>query len=220
VAETRPLDLPGGAPQLNAPARSIGAIVLCGGGSTRMGRDKAALPIGAETFLERAIRVAREITTDVIVVARASQPAPPGVRIVHDPIENLGPLAGMAEGLAASTSDLNVVIACDMPLIKSAVLQRLVDAIGDHDACVAMIDGHASVLCGVYRSRVAPVARQLLDEGERRVTALADRIATKRVDAAALRDIDPDLETFFSCDTPEAYRQLRTGSAPRRSPGA
>jgi molybdenum cofactor guanylyltransferase len=188
---------------------SVTAIVLCGGQSSRMGHDKAALAVGDETFLARAIRVARDAAGEVIVVARAAQPMPAGVRVVHDPIEHLGPLAGIAAGLAASHDDLNIVIACDMPLIKAAVLQRLLDAIGDHDACVAIVDGHASVLCGVYRSRVAPIARQLLDQGERRVTALVDRLETKRVDAALLRDIDPDLETFFSCDTPEAYRRLR-----------
>jgi len=187
---------------------SLTAVILCGGRSSRMGQDKATLLAGNETFLERAIRVAREISDDVIVVSRASQAVPPNVRVVNDPIENLGPLAGIAEGLAASDSDLNVVIACDMPLIKSAVLQRLVEEIGEHDACVAVVDGHASVLCGAYRSRVAPVAKEMLDQGERRVTALVDRIKTKRVDAALLRDIDPNLETFFSCDTPEAYKQL------------
>ena len=188
---------------------NVTAVILCGGRSSRMGQDKATLLAGTETFLERAVRVAREVADNVIVVARASQQVPPDVRVVHDPVENLGPLAGIAAGLAASTTDLNIVIACDMPLIKPAVLQRLVESIGDHDACVAVVDGHASVLCGVYRSRVAPIAKQLLDGGERRVTALVDQIKTKRVDAALLRDIDPDLETFFSCDTPEAYRRLK-----------
>lgn len=199
---------------------SLSAVILCGGQSSRMGQDKASLRIGGETFLDRAIRASRAVADDVIVVARAAQQVPDDVRVVFDPVANLGPLAGIAAGLAASSTDLNIVIACDMPLIRPAVLQRLVDAIGDHDACVAVVAGHASVLCGVYRSRVAPVAQQLLDQGERRVTALVDRLSTQRVDAALFGDIDPDLETFFSCDTPEAYERLRTGSAARRSPDA
>ena len=188
---------------------TLTAVILCGGQSSRMGHDKATLRIGSETFLERAIRVAREIAADVIVVSRASQHVPEGVKVVHDPIENLGPLAGIAAGLAASRSDLNVVIACDMPMIKSAVLKRLADLIGEHDACVAVVDGHPSVLCGIYRSRVAPAAQQLLEQGERRVTALLDRVKTRRVDAALFGDIDPHLDTFFSCDTPAAYRRLK-----------
>ena len=184
----------------------VGAIILAGGRSSRMGADKASLRFGDETMLQRITRTIKQVADDVVVVARREQDVPAGVCVVHDPVEDLGPLAGIAAGLAASTTDLNIVIACDMPLIKPAVLQRLVAMIGDDDACVAMVDGHASALCGVYRSRVAQDAQALLDAGERRVMRLLDRIKTKRVDAALLRDIDPDLLTFVSCDTPEAYQ--------------
>jgi molybdopterin-guanine dinucleotide biosynthesis protein A len=169
-----------------------------------MGADKGALPFADETMLERIIRITRTIADDLIVVGRRDQP---GVT-VHDAIEDQGPLSGIAAGLAASTTDLNLVVACDMPLINAAVLQRLVEAIGgEHDICVAMIDGHASALCGVYRSRVAKTAQSLFDAGERRVMPLLDLVQTKRVDAALLRDIDPNLETFLSCDTPDKYQR-------------
>lgn len=201
-------------------APPVTAIVLSGGRSSRMGRDKAGLMLDGETFLARSIAIARQVAGDVIVATRRSQALPSGVRAVHDDVEDQGPLAGIAAGLASSNTDLNIVMACDMPLIRPAVLERLLASISDHDACVAMVDGHPSVLCGVYRSRVAPVARQMFDDGERRVTALVDRLKTKRVDAALLRDIDPHLETFVSFDTPEAYERLRTGTAARQSPGA
>jgi molybdopterin-guanine dinucleotide biosynthesis protein A len=187
---------------------TITGIVLCGGRSTRMGRDKGALPFGADTMLEHITRVLRPLTDRVIVVGRRDQSA----STVHDAVEDHGPLEGIAAGLASSTTDLNLVVACDMPLIKPAVLERMVDQIGDNDVCVAIVDGHASVLCGVYRSRIAPEARALLDAGQRRVNALLDRVQTKRVDAAVFRDIDPDLETFTSVDTPEAYQKVMRNS--------
>jgi molybdopterin-guanine dinucleotide biosynthesis protein A len=182
---------------------SLTAIVLCGGRSTRMGEDKAALPFGDETMLARITRIVHGISDEVIIVGRRDQHA----INIHDAVEDQGPLAGIAAGLAASKTDLNIVVACDMPLINPAVLQRLVTLIGDHDACVAMVDGHASALCGVYRSRVAKDAQALLDAGERRVMRLLDQVPTKRVDAAAFRDIDPDLNTFVSVDTPEKYSE-------------
>lgn len=167
-----------------------------------MGTDKGALPFGGETMLARITRLVREITAEVIVVGRRAQA---GVTI-HDAVDDQGPLSGIAAGLAASTTDLNVVVACDMPLIRPAVLRRLLEAIDSNDACVAVADGHASALCGVYRSRVAGDAQALLASGERRVMRLLDRIETKRVDAALLRDIDPDLETFVSVDTADKYQ--------------
>jgi molybdopterin-guanine dinucleotide biosynthesis protein A len=187
-----------------------------------MGTDKGALPFGDETMLDRIVRITRSIAGEVIVVGRSDQHLPAGSAAIHDAVEDLGPLAGIAAGLAASRTDLNLVVACDMPLINPQVLQRLVAMIDDHDACVAMVDGHASALCGVYRSRIASDAQALLDAGERRVMRLLDRVQTKRVDAALLRDIDPELETFVSCDTADAYQWAlaRTGTAARQSPGA
>lgn len=181
---------------------TLTAIVLCGGRSTRMGRDKGELAFGGETIVQRIIRIAGTIADRVIVAGRRDQHA----ASVHDAVEDQGPLAGIAAGLRSSTTDLNLVIACDMPLINAAVLQRLVEEIGDHDACVAVVDGHASALCGVYRSRIAGDAEALLAAGERRVMRLLDRVQTKRVDAALFRDIDPHLESFLSVDTPDAYQ--------------
>ena len=205
----------------------VTGIVLCGGRSTRMGQDKASLRCGDETLLERAVRVVKEVADEVIVVARPvedrdtgggnpfSRPPKRVVRrwiglpvvLVHDPIADLGPLAGIAAGLSASTTDLNIVIACDMPLIRAAVLRRLLDLRGNADICLAVIDGRASPLCAVYRSSVAVAARQLLAAGERRVMRLLDQVQTKRVDAAVFRDLDPDLDSFLSCNTPEDLRK-------------
>ncbi|MGE0865138.1 MAG: molybdenum cofactor guanylyltransferase [Vicinamibacterales bacterium] len=192
---------------------TISGIVLCGGQSRRMGMDKAALPFGDETLLQRAVRVAGTVAGKVIIVARGDQEliredfrgVP--VRIVHDAVADQGPLAGLAAGLSASATGISIVIACDMPLIRTAVLQRLIDELGEADACVAVVDGRPSPLCAVYRSAVAGAATELLAGGERRVTALLDRVQTKRVDAAVFRDIDPDLDSFASCNTPDAYRQ-------------
>ena len=181
---------------------SLTAIILCGGRSSRMGQDKSALPFGDETMLGRVTRLAGSVAEHVIVAGRRDQPH----STTYDAQEDQGPLAGLAAGLAASTTDLNVVVACDMPLVKPAVLRRLVDAIGDADMCVAMIGEHPSVLCGVYRSRLAPVAQSLLDRGERRVRALLDGTKVQRVDASQLRDIDPELDTFVSVDTADRYQ--------------
>ena len=187
---------------------SLTGIVLAGGRSTRMGQDKASLRFGHETLLARAIRIVGEVADEVIVVARPVEDRDNPflglpVRLVHDPIADLGPLAGIAAGLAASTSDLNLIVACDMPLIKPAVLRRLVELRGDADICVAVIEGHASPLCAVYRSSVAAAAQELLAAGERRVMRLLDQVQTKRVDAAMFRDLDPHLETFVSCNSPD-----------------
>ena len=114
---------------------SLTAIILCGGRSSRMGQDKSALPFGDETMLGRVTRLAGSVAEHVIVAGRRDQPH----STTYDAQEDQGPLAGLAAGLAASTTDLNVVVACDMPLVKPAVLRRLVDAIGDLTPLVTLL---------------------------------------------------------------------------------
>lgn len=190
----------------------ITGIVLAGGRSTRMGQDKASLPFGDETLLARAVRIVQAVADAVIIVGQAQQfgggnPFGLPVRIVHDPEAHLGPLAGIAAGLGASGTELNLIVACDMPLVNPAVLRRLLDLREEADICLAVIDGHASPLCAVYRRAVANTAQAMLDAGERRVMTLLDRVQTKRVDAAVFRDIDPNLDTFVSCNTPDELQR-------------
>ena len=77
-----------------------GAVVLCGGRSTRMGRDKATLPFGGETLLQRVVGIVQSIVDDVTVVGRRDQALPElpdAVRVAHDAVEDRGPL-GVALG--------------------------------------------------------------------------------------------------------------------------
>ncbi len=100
-----------------------GAIILCGGRSSRMGRDKALLPFGPdETLLERAVRIVAQVVSSehVICVAAADQglPALPArVRILRDPESGQGPLAALAAGLTLFGDEFGAlfVCGCDSP---------------------------------------------------------------------------------------------------------
>lgn len=195
-------------------------IVLCGGGSTRMGRDKGRLPVGDETMLARVVRLVGGVATDLVIVAREGQEvaAPPkGVphgtesppaRVVRDPVCGLGPLAGIVTGLKAIVNPRAFVTACDMPLLRPAIIERLLDLAGNHEVCVPVWEGHLISMCAVYRVSVVAEAERLISSGERSVRGLIDRVDAQRVDAADLRDVDPELESFFSCDTPERYARV------------
>lgn len=182
-------------------------IVLCGGQSLRMGRDKASLPFGDETLLTRAVRLVTSAVDDVVVVARKDQVTPEGLTVVRDPVDDQGPLAGLVTGLHASRGDLVFITACDMPLLKPAVIVRLLERIGDADVCVPVMNQHTMTLCAVYRRALLPYAEALVAAGQLSVRALVDRVDAEKIDAAEFRDIDPQLDSFFSCDTPERYQE-------------
>jgi molybdopterin-guanine dinucleotide biosynthesis protein A len=116
-----------------------GAIILCGGKSTRMGRDKATLPFGpGEVMLQRVVRIVSQVVeaSRIVVVAadRQELPAlPPDVQIVRDRRPGRGPLEGIARGLSAigDRADAVYVTSCDVPLLAPAFVERLFELISD-----------------------------------------------------------------------------------------
>ena len=197
-----------------------GAVVLCGGRSARMGRDKASLPFGDETLLQRVVRIVSASVGDVVVVARAGQelPAlPRDVRVVRDELDGRGPLGGLGPGLRASRAEAVFATGCDAPFLGAAVIGLLFDRLGESDAAVAETDGRPHPLCAVYRTRIASVIDRLVAEGRLRATDLAGHVPTRRVMEDELRAVDPELACLVNCNTPEGYEAaLRRFAAENR----
>lgn len=171
-----------------------------------MGHDKPSLPFGDETLLARVLRLVRETVPDVLLVAREGQELPGGLEAVRDPAEGLGPLAGIAAGLAAAGGERVFVAACDMPLLRPALVRRLLELSVGFDACVPVISGFPVPTCAVYAKATAERARQRVAERRLSPRALLESVHTRWVEEEVLRSVDPDLASFLDCDTPEAYR--------------
>lgn len=185
----------------------VGAIVLAGGRSSRFGRDKLAAMIDGRPLLDHAIDAVRIVATDVVVVAApdANPDVPGGVLVAHDPIAFEGPLAGLAAGLAAldPAVDLVVVVAGDMPSLKPAVLQRLLDTVASgSDAAILGLDGDEPPLpLALRRRRVQAAIGTLLDAGERRLRAVSRVLGAEVIPEATWRLDDPTAATLRDIDT-------------------
>src|SRR4030095_9943591 len=115
-----------------------GAVVLCGGKSTRMGSSKALLPFGPETMLQRVVRLLADVVSPIVVVAAVDQPLPmlpPEVIITRDELEGRGPLEGLRAGLKALPTDIETayVTSCDVPLLEPAFVREMLRHRGDGD---------------------------------------------------------------------------------------
>ncbi|MFQ5844419.1 MAG: molybdenum cofactor guanylyltransferase [Planctomycetota bacterium] len=181
------------------------AIVLCGGRSRRMGRDKGSLPFGPETLLRRTIRLVSEAVPEIRVVARAGQEIPGGLEVVRDPAEGLGPLAGLAAGLAAMRAERAFVTSCDVPFLRPAYVRRMLELSRGHAVAVPLVDGYHMTTSAVYSRDVLPVARQLVAERRLRPLFLVEAVDARIVTADELHDVDPDLESFRNCNTRQDY---------------
>jgi len=163
----------------------VSAYILAGGKSTRMGSDKAFIMLGGRnndgrTLLARALEIARSITSDVRIVGEAAKFAS-FVPVVEDVFRECGPLGGIHAALRASQTELNVLLAVDLPFVSPALLQYLIKRARESDASVtvAKSGGRWQPLCAVYRRKFADTAEQALRAGRYRIDALFEAGCTQ-----------------------------------------
>jgi len=194
----------------------FGAVLLCGGQSSRMGRSKAWLPVGGTTMLQRVVGILSEVAHPIVVVAAVGQSLPSlpsNVIVAHDEIDGKGPLAGLAAGLAAMGKQTNTIYlsACDVPFLNATFVQRVVALLDEtHVIAVPRIDGHFHPLAAVYRVSIRETAAQLLASDRLRMKDLFALVATREITHAELASVDPELQSLRNINTPEDYEACRT----------
>ena len=172
-----------------------------------MKRDKALLPWGSGRLVEAVAETVREAAGNVALVGRTSLPEVPALECVPDLRAGLGPLAGIESALASGRGDLNLILACDLPSVRTEWLKQLVQAAKDRNSrCLVSIDAEGRVhpLCGVYRSDCLLVVRKALDRGQLR---LLDLVA--ELEGEYLR-ID---EAIWNVNTPAEWQVYQQGFA-------
>jgi molybdopterin-guanine dinucleotide biosynthesis protein A len=186
-------------------AEGCSLLILAGGNSRRMGRDKATLSTDSGTLVEHiATRLAPVVDEVLISVAQPGAEFG-GLRTVVDRVAGIGPLAGMYAGLLEAGHPLVWVVACDLPDIEPPIGSLLRDRASGVDAVVPHPGDRLEGVCAVYRATVAPAIETLLEKGQRSVRALLDTITVRVIGEDELRRIDPSLRSFRNLNTPRDY---------------
>jgi len=193
-----------------------GALILCGGGSRRMGRDKASLPFGNETLLARVMRLVAKVVPreQVVLVAAADQQLPPlpwPAMVLRDREADQGPLPALVDGLAALPPNVSAafVTACDAPWLQPALVETLFSAIEPEvDAAVPSDGERLHPLTAVYRLSCITALRDYRDGGRSSLQGAlrSPGIRLKELTVEQLRSVDPELRSLLSCNTSEEYQ--------------
>lgn len=191
----------------------VAGIVLCGGQSRRMGTPKAWLQFGSEVLLQRTVRIVSAVVRPVVVAARLGRSLPPlpeGVQTVNDTIDDGGPLAGVDAGFTAlgGLCDAVFVTSCDHPLLKPAVIQRVIDWLGESPAVVLSHDDRLYPLTAVYRLTTHRELSEMLTSGQFRAHDFARACDPRIVPSSELLDIDPNLDSLRNVNDPGSYQQI------------
>ncbi|MEU0496025.1 molybdenum cofactor guanylyltransferase [Mycobacterium sp. NPDC006124] len=177
---------PGTSSNSTAHQAPLAGIVLAGGASRRMGRDKATLELDGRTFVERAVQTLAGRCAPIFVVAAPGQPLPTlDATVLRDDVRGVGPLLATARGLHAAADagmERAFVCAVDMPHLTVDLIDELVGPSVRLGAAVVLPwDGRDHYLAGVYRTDLAARADELVAAGERSMRALVDVVDVQRV---------------------------------------
>lgn len=184
-------------------------VLLAGGRSARMGRNKALIELEGEPLIAHLARRFRQWFAQVVVVTNTpDEYAFVDLPMVADAVPGLGPLGGLEAGLSASQHEAAFVAACDLPFMQRDVIAYMLDLLAGHDAVVPMLGGEYEPTHAVYARRCLPAVRAGLQAGRRRMVSFFDQVRVRRVEAAELEPwIAPEL-LFFNCNTPADVERL------------
>lgn len=196
---------------------TLRGLVLSGGRSTRMQRDKALLDYAGKSQLERAVELLASVTPDVRVSVRADQAGDPlrsrFAQVVDGP-DVQGPAAGILAAQQADPQAAWLVLACDLPRLDAATLATLVagrDPVRLATAFRSSRDGLPEPLCAIWEPASGPALRQFVAEGRNCPRKFLLRHDTLLLD-------QPNPEALDNVNTPDELRAARKdlgGSASR-----
>lgn len=189
-----------------------GAILLSGGKSSRMGTNKALLPISEQPNIERMAALLKPHFDKLILVTNN----PEDYRFlklttVSDYYPGKGPLAGIHAGLLESQHEINVVAACDMPFVSAELAVKMVELIGDYDAVVPVINGKQHPLFSVFKKKTASVLEESIQHDQLRMKHVFDRMNVRYITEEDLQMFDSrQLERiFFNMNHPNEYEEAK-----------
>lgn len=162
----------------------ITGVILAGGKSSRMGFNKAEAEVSGETMLVRMIEKLCEVTPNIIVSSGSiSYPDIPWLQIPDEFPQN-GPMGGIYSVLKASTSCLNLIVSCDIPLVSVSLLKYIVSEAKENGALVTVpVDctGNQQMLCAVYHKDILPVLKQQIDLNQLKMRSLLDIVSVEYI---------------------------------------
>ena len=194
----------------------ISGIVLGGGQSRRMGRDKRRLHWEGEPFLDRVCRLMNGLFDEVLVVTAQEDYdcSHLPVRLVTDKIPQKGSLGGLYTGLLEAQNPLIFVVACDMPfLLKESIARLCLEPISD--VLVVKLSTGIQPLHARYSKGCAPIIEQMIHEGDLKIQNLVFRtgLTVKIIEESLFDDIDPYRESFDNINTPADLEFARKRSS-------
>ncbi len=189
----------------------VTGVILAGGASSRMGRNKALLEVDGTPMITRTYRTLAGLFHEVVIVTNSPLdydfiPC----RKVPDIYPGFGSIAGLHSALTHSSTAHTFVTACDLPFLEPAIIRHLCDMrIGDYDTVVPLSKGGLEPLHAVYASACKDVFENAILQGERKIIDVLGRMNIRQATAEEVQSVGGRTTSFFNVNTPEEYEGIK-----------
>lgn len=178
------------------------SIILAGGKSSRLGRNKAIQVIEGKSLIQRVVDRLAIMSTEIIIVTARGEAVPFSssvkTRTVADIYPGKGPLAGIYSGLTVSSSLRAIVVGCDTPFLSVSLLEYMTQICTAFDIVVPLIKNEVEPLCAVYSKNCLAPIQQLLERDERQIIGFFDMVKVKYLEEDQINRFDPEHLSFFN----------------------
>ncbi|NLL39984.1 MAG: molybdenum cofactor guanylyltransferase [Clostridiales bacterium] len=159
------------------------AVILAGGKSRRMGRDKLKLPFRGKTLLEAAVeRFSRNFDNVYVSVADTNKYPYVNARKIEDIYKGCGPLAGLHATLKQTDDEGVFLVAADLPFSDPMAAKKIIQLAGEHDAAMLLDEqGRYEPLFAYYKKSILPAIETLLENGEYRMIRALETFSLRKL---------------------------------------
>ena len=188
------------------PKLKATGILLAGGKSSRMNRNKAFLELGGRPLVERSLAVLQTVFTEVLISSNKPELfARYDVPVIKDEILGRGPLEGLYQGLKVATYDEAFFVACDMPFLEAELIRLLAKWIPEYDIVVPRLQSGPHPLHAFYHRRCLPAIKRNLEAGRLKVSDFCQACSVRYVEETELQAFDNLSKVFCNVNTPEDW---------------
>jgi len=189
------------------------SIILAGGKSSRLGRNKALQAIGAKSLIQWVIDRVAILSTEIVIATARGESIPCSstarIRTVADIYPGKGPLVGIHSGLVASSSSRAIVVGCDTPFLSVRLLEYMAQTPATFDVVVPRIKDKVEPLCAVYsKNCVAPI-RELMSQDEHKIVELFPMVRVRYIEEDEIDSFDPEHLSFFNINSQDDLDRAR-----------
>jgi molybdopterin-guanine dinucleotide biosynthesis protein A len=187
-------------------------VVLAGGQSSRLGRDKSLLNVCGQPLVARIINTLSTLSDDLVVVASDLEPLDAldlPARLVRDEKQSVGALMGLYTGLKVVDHTHALVVACDMPFLNLSLLRYMLPLASGYDIVIPRMNDYLEPLHAVYGKSCLPAIQRLLDQGRRQIIAFFPEVRVRYIEEAEINRFDPQHLSFLNVNTPEDWQEVQ-----------